>query len=329
MLKQFSELFRELLANKLVLYFTLFAAMCNIFLYVIMHEFDAVVFFLIIGLLTSYFSKNMIIILLSAMAFTFAAVLIKIGTQVHSKFQLEGFANDEDEEEEGAHAQASAQASGSLSQMHEDELVTEGMNARGKRAKKMMRANAAKAKASGAKAGGAKASGAKAGGAKASGAKAAAAARAKAARAQNLHEEFLPQLQPASVADDDLASDHDHDASEDEEGDGVKKHKPKINYASTLESAYDNLDKLLSSTALQNMSKDTQRLATKQQNLMGNIEKLEPMIKTASGLLDNLNVDGIADKILGFQKQFGMSSASGSASASASGKENFAQRRRY
>ena len=50
--------------------------------------------------------------------------------------------------------------------------------------------------------------------------------------------------------------------------------KPKVDYSATLEAAYDNIDKLLSSDALSNMSNETQRLAEKQQKLMGNIQKL-------------------------------------------------------
>ena len=87
------------------------------------------------------------------------------------------------------------------------------------------------------------------------------------------------------------------------------KHKPKIDYASTLESAYDNLDKLLSSDAIKNMSEDTGRLADKQKQLMSNIEKLTPIMDKASSVLSNLDMGGISglmggiqDRLKGFNK---------------------------
>jgi hypothetical protein len=72
---------------------------------------------------------------------------------------------------------------------------------------------------------------------------------------------------------------------------GISSEKPSINFSSTLEKAYDNLDKFLSSDAINKMSDDTQRLAEKQNLLMGNIDKLAPIMKTAEDLLSKLNLD--------------------------------------
>jgi hypothetical protein len=83
----------------------------------------------------------------------------------------------------------------------------------------------------------------------------------------------------------------------------INTNKPKINFASTLESAYDNLDKLLSSDAIGKMSQDTQRLAEKQHLLMGNIDKLSPLMKTAEDLLSGLNVDKMGDMLTGMKSK--------------------------
>jgi len=69
--------------------------------------------------------------------------------------------------------------------------------------------------------------------------------------------------------------------------------KSQLDYAGTVESAYDNLDKLLSSDALKNMGMDTQRLAEKQKKLMGSIKNLEPMMNQANDLLKSLDMSGI------------------------------------
>ena len=86
------------------------------------------------------------------------------------------------------------------------------------------------------------------------------------------------------------------------------RHKPKLDYAATLESAYDSLDKLLSSDAIKNMSTDTARLAEKQQQLMGNMTKIQPLIEKAGSVLDKMPNLGsmesmmslIQEKVAGF-----------------------------
>lgn len=87
------------------------------------------------------------------------------------------------------------------------------------------------------------------------------------------------------------------------------RHKPKLDYAATLESAYDSLEKFLSSDAIKNMSDDTARLAEKQQQLMGNMTKIQPLIEKAGSVLDKMpNLDNmgsmmnlIQEKVAGFK----------------------------
>ena len=60
----------NLLTNKYVLYATLFFAITNVLGYFSMQDFDSIILFILVGFLTSYFSKNMIIILMAAMITT-------------------------------------------------------------------------------------------------------------------------------------------------------------------------------------------------------------------------------------------------------------------
>ena len=80
---------------------------------------------------------------------------------------------------------------------------------------------------------------------------------------------------------------------------------PTVDYASTLESAYDNLDKLLSSDAINSMSEDTQRLAEKQQMLMGNINKLQPMMEKAGSMLEGLDMGKMNGVLEGLTSKLG------------------------
>ena len=61
---------KSLLKNKYVLYIVFFFAITNFFGYVLLKNYDAVIFMVLVGLVTSYFSKNMIVILVTSIAST-------------------------------------------------------------------------------------------------------------------------------------------------------------------------------------------------------------------------------------------------------------------
>lgn len=202
------------LKDKNVLYVVLFLAITNIFGYLMLRNFDAIVFFFVVGFLSTYFSKNMIIIMIIAMIST----NLLVGSKLLGSYK-EGMATNN-------------AVSSSVP------LKKEG--------------NKKKAKVI----------------------------------------DNMATLSPSNI-----------DGSDDDTTDEIQGPKPKINYASTLESAYDNLDKLLSSDSINKMTADTQRLAEKQQVLMGNIEKLVPFIGKAESLLNNMGSDKMGGMLEKMQEQ--------------------------
>jgi len=60
----------KLLKDKNVLYVVMFVAVTNFFVYLLMHNWTAAVIFALLAYLTTYFSKNMIVVLLVAMVST-------------------------------------------------------------------------------------------------------------------------------------------------------------------------------------------------------------------------------------------------------------------
>jgi hypothetical protein len=239
----------SLLKDKNVLYVTLFIAIANLFGFLMLRQMDAIVFFLIVGFLTSYFSKNMIIIMLVAILST----NFLIGTKLLGKVIKEGFkTGDADATATAAAPAAAATATSAPS-------------------------TAAPAPAM--------------------------PAPAMPASADKKKEEIcydpkdhtkvitcpsksgFTTLSPASIHE---GEDVDH----------------KVDYASTLESAYDNLDKLLGSEAIRTMTQDTQRLAEKQQVLMGNIKQLQPMMQNAGKMLDGLNMGQMGDMLTNLENKF-------------------------
>ncbi|MAU36543.1 MAG: hypothetical protein CMD14_04120 [Flavobacteriales bacterium] len=182
---------KSLMKNKTFLYFVLFIAVVNAFGYLMMREFEAVMLFVLVGFLTTYFSNNMIIVLLTAIVVTnlFASSRLTI------KFKegMEGHKDKKEGEEE-------------KEKDEEEEEEKEG----------------------------------------------------------------LVPLQPADYPPNGK--------------------KSKIDSAGTLEAAYDHLDKLLESDAINKMSDETQKLANQQDKLMKNIDRLEPMLSSAEGMIKKLGI---------------------------------------
>ena len=75
-----------------------------------------------------------------------------------------------------------------------------------------------------------------------------------------------------------------------EENKDSESKKPEIDYATTISEAYDNLDKLIGKDGVENMAVHTAELAKKQQELMKNLENMQPIMAQAGEMLKNLNL---------------------------------------
>jgi hypothetical protein len=72
----------------------------------------------------------------------------------------------------------------------------------------------------------------------------------------------------------------------------------RIDYATTLEDAYDNLDKILGSDGINKLSNDTQRLMQQQQKLFDTMANMMPMIESAKDMMGGIDMSqlgGLAD----------------------------------
>ena len=253
-----------LLKNKNVLYVVFFFAIANLFSYLMLKQLDAVAFFIIIGFLATYFSKNMIIVLLTSMISTFLLVQINLLGNVQEGME------DKKEVKEGETTMANSDAKA--------DVKTEAQ------------ADAAALAAS-----------AKAPSKEINGGERAKITATTPDTMKSVSETFSQPLSPArfNAADDDDAP----------------RHKPKVDYAATLESAYDNLDKLLSSDAIKSMTEDTGRLAEKQKQLMGSIEKIQPVMDKAKGILDGFDMSSITKMMQSIGQGTDMFKGKGTAAA--------------
>ena len=84
----------------------------------------------------------------------------------------------------------------------------------------------------------------------------------------------------------------------------------RIDYGTTIERAYDNLDNILGGENMQKLTKDTSRLISKQNKLVKNMQGMAPMINQYKDLLKNMNLDSIqnlATKLTGGPLSLGAS----------------------
>jgi hypothetical protein len=236
-----------LLKSKNVLYVVLFFSVMNLFSYLMLKQLDAVVFFIIMGFLTTYFSKNMIIVMLTSMISTFLLVQIKILGNVQEGMDMKDAPADKATTPETETPSTSATTPATPGTTTPPDATAGGVQIDG-----ALRAELTAPKDK----------------------------KEKEKPSPTVKtEKFSQQINPARYS-----------ASDD---DDVPRHKPKVDYASTLESAYDNLDKLLSSDAIKNMTEDTGRLAEKQKLLMGNIEKITPIMEKAGSILQGFDMSAI------------------------------------
>ena len=201
----------KLLQNKYVLYLVLFVAVTNVLGYLAIEDFNSLMVFIAICALASHFSKNMIIILGSAI----------LGTNIlyASSRMREGFKEGNDEKEE---------------EKKKEE----------KKKKEKFKGGFSSSRP------------------------------AKAARAATEEEE--------------------------DEVDSTR-----IDYAATMEQAYDNLNKMLGDGGMKNLTKDTKGLMDQQKELMGQLKDFAPLMEQAGSMLDKLggmdNLKGLMGKMGGIK----------------------------
>jgi len=263
-----------LLNDKNVLYIVAFLAIMNFFGYIILRDSYALLIFLSIGFISTYFSKNMTVVLLSTLLLTnFITVLSR-----NFVINKEGF----------------------------DATATSTADADANAAKDASKdATATASTATGAKSGIAGAGAAKASKKVAASASSTASAVQKPNGKKNVNstKEPMTELSPASLDDDDDLPVNN-----------------RVDYAKTLEKAYDNLENLVGKDGVNGLTSQTNVLMEQQQKLMENMKSMEPLLKTAQSFLDKFESSSMGkmfEKIPGMSSMFG-----GGAATTGNGKGN-------
>ena len=196
---------KSLLKNKTVLYIVLFLAITNVLGYLMTGNIWAVVLFALSGVATTYFSKNMIVVLLVALVIT----SFFLGTKTAIRITREGMENKkkgQDGKKDGKKKKGGDD--GKKKENFEDDDDDEDIEDTQHEAAKVVREN-----------------------------------------------------KPMKPSKDDSM----HSTEEDHMKNKDKKNSS-IDHQSTLEEAYDNLEKMLGSDGIRNMTADTKKLAENKKN---------------------------------------------------------------
>lgn len=204
----------QLLNDKNVLYIVFVVAILNLLGYLITNNLEAVVFFLIVGFLSTYFSKNMIIVLIIAIITTSIFATTRTPKVIYTS--KEGM---------GTMREGKKNIGKSLDKDAEKEKVGQDATSAGMN------------------------SGAKEG-------------------MDGIQGE--PQNQSKT------------------KGKGNR-----IDYANTLEKAYENLQSSIGEGGVEGLTQQTAGLLKQQKELMDNINSMQPFLQTAEGFLNKLDFSGI------------------------------------
>ena len=221
----------KILTNKLVLHVVFFIAFINIITYVVMGNIDAVVYFILLGVLIRNFSKNMIIVL--------GVPVILVNLFVISKHRrVEGFTDGSGNGSSSQKGSSSGSAPSTSSTSQEPIIPSDEPNS--------------------------------------------------------------PSAESASGPSESF-----------EVGRDKKKGGYDIDYAATIEDAYDELNKVIGGDGIKKLTQDTQGLMNQQLQLaeamkgMGPLIKgMAPIMKQAEGLLGGMKDNGGLEGIAAMAKKF-------------------------
>ena len=287
---------QSMLQDKNVLYIVAFLAVINFFGYIVLRDSFALLIFLSIGFISTYFSKNMTIVLMSTL------ILTNFITVISKNFVSgrEGF--DAATTDSTAAAESGTQVDSAAAAAAKPAAAAAAAKPAVAAAAKPAVAAAAAAKPAAAPSG---VTGAGLG-SKALKKVTMSASSTKDPKAKDpLKVEAMTELSPASINDeDDLPVNN------------------RVDYAKTLEKAYDNLENIVGQDGVRGLTSQTNTLMDQQQKLMENMKSMEPLLKTAQSFLDKFESSSMGKL---FEKIPGMSSMFGGGGGSAAAPKAVAQ----
>ena len=288
----------KLLENKYVLYVVLFLAITNLLGYMMMENINALVFFILVAFLTSNFSKNMIVVLLTPLVLT---SVLMVGARVKEGFK-EGIKTKEELDADVTTATtAVTAATAKLKTATEAVAATPSdaaaMAAKDKATTDLTEANAVLTAAN--NAANATEVPKKDAATTEPSVLTALTAAAGGAAAQQAGSGAAPETCPAGQT---------KGANGQCGMTTMYKKGNRIDYASTVEDAYGDLNKILGGDGIKNLTGDTQRLMDQQMQLAEAMKGMSPLLEQAKSMLQGFDMKNL-DSLAGMAKNFGASAS--------------------
>jgi hypothetical protein len=209
----------------------------------------------LIGLITSYFSKNMIIILLTAFASVFVLEMIGSPGVIEGLSTKEGNEGADDEKKKKT-----------KDEEEEDDKPKKDESTENKPKKKEDTSNDDVTVSN---------------------------SGTDTADKKKKSKQGMASLSPAN-----------YDGKPDEDGKGDTKNGNRIDYASTLEQAYDNIENIIGEDGVRGLTDQTKSLMHQQKELMNNMKDMGPLLKSAEGFMEQITggggIQGITQMLQGF-----------------------------
>ena len=250
----------KLLTNKYFLYFMVFLAATNVLGYLVTNKINAVIFFGLVSLITYQFSKNMSVILLIA--------VISTNFLMSNKKMREGLENETPENNS---------QSQSLSKIEDKDpelakaisVVKESKNDEDLRSK--LKKNNDKSQT---------------------------------ITDLDMDETDSSQNKIIDTNNTDLNKSSEKGPEGVGEKIGGKKNVtksehfgPRLDYAATIEQSYQNLDQILGSDSIKQLTNDTQKLMAQQQNLFNTMNQMVPVLEGAQNMLKGFDMESLTKSL--------------------------------
>ena len=246
--------------NKFVLYASLFLVLLSILRYISNQNFNAVILITLIGLITSYFSKNMIIVLLTAVVSVFVLEMIGSPGVTEGMATKEGNTGSKDKstdgDDDGNDDDSSNENSEKMTPINDKTTDTESID-------KPVKKPDEKTKIEG--------------------------NQTQTTNKSKNKQQGMAKLSPAVYNESNNKND---------------KNDNRIDYANTLEQAYDNIENIIGEDGVRGLTDQTKSLMNQQKQLMENMKEMGPLLQSAEGFMKQMTgnggIAGITEMLKGF-----------------------------
>jgi DNA repair exonuclease SbcCD ATPase subunit len=238
--------FSKMLENKYVLYFVLVITLINLLGYMMLGNFNAIIFFILAAFLTANFSKNMIVVLSVPLILT---SIFMVGKAVKEGFDSMKSIDDQIKD---------VNDDIKRKQDRLEQLIKDGVNTDDdKKRRKDLNSDIDDL---------------------------------------NKQKEKLQKQKEEKKEDmkDDKKDEKKDDGKKAEKMSTMYKKDNRIDYASTVEDAYDDLNKILGGNGIKQLTNDTQNLMKQQMQLADAMKSMTPLMEQAQNLLQGFDMKSLS-----------------------------------